>query len=659
MRKTARQQDHLTVIILGGAGLVLMFIACLMGSTPMGPFRVLAALTGQGADADRLVVWEIRLPRALAAWLTGASLGMAGAALQGLLRNPLAEPGVLGVSASATLGATLVLFFGAGLFAGTLGIPIALPFAVAAAAIAGALLATAFLAAAAIATPSVITLILVGIALSSFAGAVMALLLNLAPNPFTLSDLISWSLGSVANRSLADSAWVLPFMLIGAAISLKTRRDLSALTLGEEAASSLGVNLQRTRLMAVAGTGLMTGASVALAGAIGFVGIVAPHLVRPFCGYHPARILLPSAMLGGAMLVLADIGVRLIPTATELRLGVMAAFVGAPIFAWIAMGRGRNARPRTRPRPRQGQGQEQGQEQCPDGAPANPASARRAPALPVSEPTGLHINDLSVYAGQSRLLDRVSVTAEPGSITVVLGPNGAGKTTLLRSAAGILRPDTGDIRVGGMDLRALSPFQRARTISYLPQHRETAWPITVRDVIALGRLSYGVALSDAGNNDMRIDEALALCGLSPMADRRADTLSGGEQARMHCARAFAAGAPLLLADEPVASLDPRHQLQILHLIRHFADTGGTAVVILHDLSLAARFADQLVWLKDGTLIAAGPVDETLTRERISAVFDVDTDIVAGKTVVLRNVSGSWPVHGQYGSPNPSMLRRSR
>ncbi|MEL7030888.1 MAG: iron ABC transporter permease [Pseudomonadota bacterium] len=309
---------------------VAVFSACLLGSTPMPADRVMAALIGGADPSDRLVVWAIRLPRALAAFLVGAALGLSGAALQGLLRNPLAEPGVLGVSATASLAATFVIYYGL----------VALnPWFLPLAAIAGALIATALLAVAAIRTRSVVTLILIGVGLSSFAGAAMSLLMNLAPNPFSLADMINWMLGSVANRSFDEILLAAPFMVAGGAILLITRRGLSALTLGEEAADGLGLNLRHQRIFTVLGAGLATGASVALAGAIGFVGIVAPHLVRPFVGHDPARSLVPSALLAGLILVVADIGVRLIPTTNELKLGVVAALIGAPVFVWIAMQR--------------------------------------------------------------------------------------------------------------------------------------------------------------------------------------------------------------------------------------------------------------------------------------------------------------------------------
>ena len=323
------KQNWLVLSLVAASGAAIFF-ACLLGSTPLAPERVLAAIFGGADTADRLVVWSIRMPRALAAFLVGAALGISGAALQGLLRNPLAEPGILGVSASASLLATFSLYYGL----------VALnPWILPIAAITGALIATTVIALAAIRTRSVVTLILIGVGLSAFAGAAMSLLLNLAPHPFTLSDMINWMLGSVANRSFNEIAFALPFLVLGSAILIATRRGLSALTLGEEAASGVGLNLRNQRIYTVLGAGLANGGSVALAGVIGFVGIVAPHIIRPMVGHDPARSLIPSALLAGLILVLADIGVRVMPTVNELKLGVVAALIGAPAFIWIAMQR--------------------------------------------------------------------------------------------------------------------------------------------------------------------------------------------------------------------------------------------------------------------------------------------------------------------------------
>lgn len=312
---------------LSAVTLMLVLAALFLGAQPLAPGEVLAGLLGAGDAGLRIIVWEIRMPRALAALAVGATLGVTGAALQGLLRNPLADPGVLGVSATAALFVTVVLYW---------GIATTVQWAPPLAAVAGAMLATALLSFAAARTASVVSLILIGVGLSSFAGAAMALLMNFAPNPFSLSEMVNWMLGSVANRSLADLALAAPFIGLGLALVWIGRGGLRALSLGEEAALGIGLDLTRARLLIVAGTGLAVGGAVSLAGAIGFVGLVAPHIVRPFVDHDAARTLAPAGLLAGALVVASDVIVRLAPSDTELKLGVVAALIGAPVFIWIA-----------------------------------------------------------------------------------------------------------------------------------------------------------------------------------------------------------------------------------------------------------------------------------------------------------------------------------
>lgn len=282
---------------------------------------------GPEGELARILVLEIRLPRILAAFGVGAALGLAGAALQGLLRNPLADPGVLGVSGASALGAVIAVYFNLV----TLSV-----WAMPGLAIAMALGTTALLYALGASSVSTVRLILVGVGLSSLAGSLMALLMNLAPNPFTLSDLVNWLLGSVANRSWADMGFALPFWVLGLVLVLMAAPGLRALSLGEDGASGLGANVGRVRLLVIAGSALLTGASVAVAGIIGFVGIVAPHVVRPLVRHDPGDLLLPSALFAGTVLVLADTVVRAMPFAMEMKLGVAAALIGAPAFVWIA-----------------------------------------------------------------------------------------------------------------------------------------------------------------------------------------------------------------------------------------------------------------------------------------------------------------------------------
>lgn len=317
--------------ILLAALLSFMALAALMtGPDGLAPRLLLDWATGSDPAAATIVA-DIRLPRVLSAAIVGAALAVCGAALQALTRNPLAEPGILGVSSGATLGATLTLYF---------GLSALWSWALPVGAIVGAGLVTALLASAAVRTRGMATLILIGVGLSSLTGALMALILNFAPNPFSLSDLVTWTLGSVANRSLADLALTAPFMAAGMALLLTQRRQLSLLSIGEEAAIAHGLDFRRTQLIVVVATGLATGASVALAGSVGFVGIVAPHLVRPWAGHDPGRTLVPAALAGAIMLIAADMLVRLLPTDTELRLGVVAALAGAPIFLLIVLRRG-------------------------------------------------------------------------------------------------------------------------------------------------------------------------------------------------------------------------------------------------------------------------------------------------------------------------------
>ena len=323
--------SRLTLILALMAAL-LFAVSALVGSAPIALGDTLAALTGQGDERIRTILWELRLPRAAAAFATGAALGLAGAALQGLLQNPLAEPGVLGVSAFSALGAVIAIFFG---FAAVNS------FAVPVAAILGAGVATLLLVFAAMRGAGSVTLLLIGIGLSSFAGALMSLALNMAPNPYSLADLVNWMMGSVANRSWADLLLGAPGWIIGAALVFLAGPGLRALSLGDETARSLGADPRRIRLLVIGGTSLLAGASVATAGTIGFVGIVAPHVIRPFVRHDPQRLLIPSALLAGIILMAADIAIRVLPFQQELKLGVAAALVGGPVFIWIAARLGR------------------------------------------------------------------------------------------------------------------------------------------------------------------------------------------------------------------------------------------------------------------------------------------------------------------------------
>lgn len=242
--------------------------------------------------------------------------------------------------------------------------------------------------------------------------------------------------------------------------------------------------------------------------------------------------------------------------------------------------------------------------------------------------TELVVRDLGLKASNgAALVEGARFTLAPGDLVAVLGPNGAGKTSLLRASLGLQRRTQGEAWLSGRPTHALSPIQRARLLAYLPQIRPLAWPNRVRDVVALGRFSHGGGLGRLMPDDAdAVERAMAACDLTHLAERRTDTLSGGELARVHCARAFAAEAPLLFADEPTAALDPRHQFRIMDLIGTFVGRGGGALVVLHDVALAARYATRLIWIKQGRILADGPPAETLTPERMAEVYGVRAQV---------------------------------
>lgn len=237
--------------------------------------------------------------------------------------------------------------------------------------------------------------------------------------------------------------------------------------------------------------------------------------------------------------------------------------------------------------------------------------------------TELVARKVSLCVKDATLVEQASFRLAPGEFVALLGPNGAGKSSLIRTCIGLEKPSSGSAMLDSEDTFALSPISRARGLAYLPQIRPLAWPNTVLDVVALGRFSHGAALGRLREGDLKaVERAIVDCDLTHLKHRRADTLSGGELARMHCARVFAAEAPLLIADEPTSALDPRHQFRILELIEGYVRRGGGALVVLHDIQMAARYATRLIWMKQGRVLADGAPAETLTAERLETVYGV-------------------------------------
>jgi iron complex transport system permease protein len=311
--------------ILAAVALLLCVLLSLgTGRVWLEPSALVAGVFDPKPNLPWLILTELRLPRTILGLLVGATMGLSGAVLQGLLRNPLAEPGLLGVSAGAALGAVIAIYFGLStLFA--LATPIL--------GIVGAVVAASLTLA--IGRGGTLTMILAGVAVSGLMGAGLNLALNFAPNPYAAYEITTWLLGSLADRDWSQVALAMPFIFAGWLCLSLTARDLDALTLGEAQAESLGANVARARLLALAGTALSVGAATAVIGAVGFIGLLAPHLVRPFVGHQPSRVLLPAAVFGAVLLVTADVAARIIPTTQEIKLGVLTSLTGAPFFFWL------------------------------------------------------------------------------------------------------------------------------------------------------------------------------------------------------------------------------------------------------------------------------------------------------------------------------------
>ncbi len=308
----------------------LIFAALLVVALPLSLLAGRVWVDPEVTPNAIVILAQLRLPRALLAIIVGAGLGAAGAAMQGYLRNPLADPGLFGIAPGAALGAVIALYLG---ISSALLLP---AFALVGGSGAMALLA---LIAGRTASPAhgIALFTLAGMMIASLAGALTSLAISLAPNAFAMSSIVTWLMGALTDRSWQDVAIAAPLTLAGVALLWAAGRALDALTLGEVAARSLGVDPRRVRWLMVVGTGLTVGSGVAVAGIIGFAGLIVPHLVRPLTDRRPSSLIVPSALAGALLVLVADMIVRVLPLVTELRLGIALSLIGAPFFLWLLL----------------------------------------------------------------------------------------------------------------------------------------------------------------------------------------------------------------------------------------------------------------------------------------------------------------------------------
>ncbi len=329
MNRSASRTVLLDAALVGVIA-ILIVASLLIGQVHLPLGDVIGGALGAAPAKSTIIIQQLRLPRTLLALLAGAGLGLAGAVLQGFLRNPLADPGVIGISAAGSLGAVVAIYF---------GIYAASAWVIPLGAMSTCAVATIILYVIAARNVGTLTLLLAGIAINSLCLALISLCMNLSTNPYAVSEMVFWLMGSVSNRTLFDLGIAAPFVLAGILILLRSGKVLDAMSLGEEVARSLGVALQRERIFLIGGVACIVGGVVSVAGGIGFVGLVVPHLMRPLAGHLPSRILVPSMLGGAALLLAADIVVRLMANGPELQLGVLTSLIGAPFFFYLIVRR--------------------------------------------------------------------------------------------------------------------------------------------------------------------------------------------------------------------------------------------------------------------------------------------------------------------------------
>ena len=441
-----------------------------------------------------------------------------------------------------------------------------------------------------------VTLILTGVAVTAIVSAAIGLLIARADDA-ELRDIVFWSMGSLGGATWAVVGATAPCVAIGVAVVCLRARELDLMTLGEREASHLGVDTERSRLILVLAVALATGAAVAVAGVIAFVGLVVPHLVRLAAGPAHAIVLPGSALGGAALVVLADVVARTAAAPVELPLGVITSLAGGPFFLWLLW--------RTR---------------------------RAHGGLGMS--VVVRGTDLTFEIGGRKLVDGVDLELAAGEVLALTGPNGAGKSTLLRLLSGELEPTRGSVELDGRPLGKLGHDECARLRAVMPQETVLQFAFTVREVVAMGRHPH--RRSGGERDGEAVESAMRWTEILDLERRTYPTLSGGERGRTTLARVLAQESPILLLDEPTAALDIRHQERAMTVARSFADTGGAVIAVLHDLNLAAAYADRIALLDEGRWPGLGPPWAVLREDLLGSVFD-------HPVVVTRSPCGDSPL----------------
>jgi iron complex transport system permease protein len=593
--------NRVKLLIAGGAAFLVFCAGASLGSSSISPvetIRIVFGLTG-GLDARSVaIVRQLRLPRALLAFMAGGALSLSGAVFQPLLKNQLASPYIVGVSSGASLGAALVILAG-------LSLPLLGAYTLPAAGLAGGLLAVFLVFSFSSRLDRAMsnnTIILFGMVVSLFVNALLTTLMALHREE--LKTLVIWQMGSFALKGWPYIFLMLPFLGAGTLGVLRYTRELDLLSFGEDDAFSAGVEIRKVRGWLFFFSAVLTGAAVALSGAIGFVDLIAPHAARRIVGSRHRYSLPMSFLLGGSLMVAADLAARIVVSPSELPVGAVTALIGAPFFAWVYFRKGGTARLPA--------GAGRGRLFTLPGSAVPAAGSALSPAAPESAGHSLLIRDLRAGYGGIDVIRNISLEVRPGEFFCIAGPNGSGKSTLLRAAARLI-PFRGEVRINGLNISGLKRRELARKTALLGQMSQLWFPYTVYDTVALGRYAHsgeqwlwGFIKSLSPEDRAAVENVLDRLKLADIRDRLITELSGGQLQRVFLARTLVQDPALILLDEPTNHLDLRHQVELLEYLSGWARENRRAVVaVLHDLNLVNRFSDRMVLLDRGEIRAAG------------------------------------------------------
>ncbi|HQR34885.1 MAG TPA: iron chelate uptake ABC transporter family permease subunit [Blastocatellia bacterium] len=623
-------------IVLLALGLTLGFcsmFALAVGSEHIDAWQILLAilakLTGAVSDLSQeqeVIVFSLRLPRIGLAIGVGAALAMAGAAFQALLRNPLADPYVLGVSGGAAVGSILAIMVFANL-----------AFAQPVFSFAGAMAATLIVYQLGRRDDDPARMALAGVVLSTFLASMIALLTSVASN-VKLRQITLWLLGDLSSGSYEGLVFVIIAVAFCLLALMTQTRALNLMMIGERDAFALGVETSRVRWVVHVTASLVTGAAVAAGGAIGYVGLVVPHLVRLAVGADNRLVLPASALAGSLLVLLADTAARTLIAPRELPTGAITALVGAPVFIYLLV--------RSRKQmlfPTKLHDEETKKQSEVVGSLCDSSSDFVDEHSPENYGGTLAIHDVQFGYHHRAVISGVSLEIRAGEVVALLGPNGTGKSTLLGLAYGALQPTSGDVTVDGQPVRSFSRRELAHRIAIVAQSAEVRFPLTALEYVLTGRFAYASAIGFDAPGDVELAmQALADTDAAQFAHRYFNELSSGERQRVVLARALAQQATLLLLDEPTANADIAHQVSLLHLIRALTRQRRLgALVVTHEINLAAEFADRVALLKGGQLLACGTPSEVMTGELLGELFG--TSLLVDAHPVSGNPRVSWTV----------------